>query len=48
MHNNFASLLIQMQHLPLNYQSQLLEQKLIKWQGTNEQTDDIVVMGIKL
>jgi len=48
MKNRFTQTLLDIQHLPLNYQSQLLEQKLIKWRGENEQTDDILVVGIKL
>ena len=48
MSDNFAKILLSIQHLKLNYQSQLLEQKLIKWQGDLEQTDDILVVGIKL
>lgn len=48
MSNKFAEILLSIQHLKLNYQSQLLEQKIIKWQGDNDQTDDILVVGIKL
>jgi serine phosphatase RsbU (regulator of sigma subunit) len=48
MNDKFAEILLSLQHLNLNYQSQLLEQKLIKWQGDLEQTDDILVIGIKL
>jgi hypothetical protein len=32
----------------LTYQGQLLEQKLKNWQGEYDQTDDIIVLGIKL
>lgn len=48
MKDEFIKILMQIQHLNLNYQSQLLEQKLIRWQGDLEQTDDILVVGIKL
>jgi serine phosphatase RsbU (regulator of sigma subunit) len=48
MKDKFAEILLSIQHLNLNYQSQLLEQKLIKWQGDQEQTDDVLVVGIKL
>lgn len=47
MKDKFAQMLIEIQHLNLTYQSQLLEQRLLKWQGDNEQTDDILVLGIK-
>lgn len=48
MRDNFKDMLMDIQHLCLNYQSQLLEQKLLKWRGDNEQTDDILIVGIKL
>lgn len=48
MKDRFINLLLSFQHLELEYQCQLLEQKLIKWQGEFEQTDDILVVGIKL
>ena len=48
MSDNFTKILLSIQHLNLNYQEQLLEQKIIRWQGELEQTDDILVVGIKL
>jgi serine phosphatase RsbU (regulator of sigma subunit) len=48
MRDNFKEMLIEVHHLNLVYQAQLLEQKLLKWRGDNEQTDDILVVGIKL
>jgi serine phosphatase RsbU (regulator of sigma subunit) len=48
MFNRFIDMLLSFKHLSLEYQGQLLEQKLNRWQGNNEQTDDILVMGIKL
>ena len=48
MKDKFAEILLSVQHLNLNYQSQLLEQKIIKWRGNIEQTDDILIVGIKL
>lgn len=44
----FEETLLSIQHLNLNFQAQLLEQKLFKWKGDNEQTDDILIVGIKL
>lgn len=46
--DNFFTLLNSFQHLGLEYQCQLLEQRLLRWKGTNDQTDDILVLGIKL
>lgn len=48
MKEEFSKILLSIQHLNLNFQAQLLEQKLYKWMGDNEQTDDILVVGIKL
>jgi serine phosphatase RsbU (regulator of sigma subunit) len=48
MFNRFIDMLLSFKHLSLEYQGQLIEQKLNRWQGDNEQTDDILVMGIKL
>ena len=48
MNERFSETLLSIQHLKLNYQAQLLEQKLVRWQGCNEQTDDVLVVGIKL
>ena len=41
-------MLMSFKHLSLTYQGELLEQKLKNWQGDEEQTDDIVILGIKL
>jgi len=48
MKEKFSEILLSIQHLKLHYQAQLLEQKLVRWQGCNEQTDDVLVVGIKL
>ena len=34
--------------IPMSLQANLLNLMLEEWQGTNEQTDDICLMGIKL
>jgi len=41
-------LLLSFQHLNLEHQSQLLEEKLIEWQGDGIQTDDVLMVGVKL
>ena len=46
--NNFFNLLTSFQHLSLEYQCQLLEQRLLRWQGDHDQTDDVLVVGVKL
>ena len=34
--------------LPMDQQFQILETAFNEWKGTREQTDDVLVMGIKL
>jgi phosphoserine phosphatase RsbU/P len=48
MKDKFIELLLSFKHLGLYYQGQLLEQKIIRWRGEFEQTDDILVVGVKL
>lgn len=48
MKEKFIDMLLSFKHLSLNYQGQLLEQKLNRWRGEQEQIDDILIMGIKL
>lgn len=44
----FQELLLTNAHLPLEEQKKELHLELIKWQGTNKQVDDILVMGLKV
>jgi serine phosphatase RsbU (regulator of sigma subunit) len=49
MTKNFKDFLIQIHSLPMNYQREQLDQKIINWMGTaHAQVDDILVIGIKL
>ncbi|MDF2450647.1 MAG: rsbU 7 [Bacteroidota bacterium] len=49
MTKNFKDFLIQIQTLPMNYQEEQLDQKIMNWMGTaHAQVDDILVIGIKL
>jgi len=48
MKERFIEMLMSFKHLSLTYQGELLEQKLKNWQGDEEQTDDIIIIGIKL
>jgi serine phosphatase RsbU (regulator of sigma subunit) len=41
-------LLLQIHELPMEEQMNLLEKAITEWKGTREQTDDILVMGIKI
>lgn len=44
----FRSLLARISVSPMNEQMTLLSDRLDEWQGKNEQTDDILVLGFKL
>lgn len=44
----FRKLLHEIHTLPLEEQKEILNKTLSEWQGTNEQTDDILVMGIRI
>lgn len=48
MSRRFNKLLLDIHTLPLNEQLQLLDTTLTDWKGTRDQTDDILVMGIRL
>lgn len=48
MKRRFIDILMSFKHLSLTYQGELLEQKLKNWRGDYDQTDDIIVIGIKL
>lgn len=45
---NFKNLLNRIHTLPMEDQSSALANELEQWQGDNEQTDDILIIGIKL
>jgi len=44
---NFKELLLNNCHLPMNEQKEVLETTLEEWKADTEQTDDILVIGIK-
>ncbi|HTJ51271.1 MAG TPA: SpoIIE family protein phosphatase [Cyclobacteriaceae bacterium] len=48
MSKNFTKLLLDIHHLPLAEQKEILDKKIEEWRGNHPQTDDILVMGIKL
>lgn len=47
MSRKFKELLLNVHALPVNVQSEILEQTLNEWKGNLEQTDDILVIGIR-
>lgn len=48
MKKKFKELLASIHHHSLADQQNLLENELQRWQGKLEQTDDILVIGIKI
>jgi tetratricopeptide (TPR) repeat protein len=44
----FNNLLIEIQSLPLAQQAEMLDKRHIQWRGDIEQTDDILIMGLKV
>jgi serine phosphatase RsbU (regulator of sigma subunit) len=44
----FKELLLSIQHLPMNEQREALYNAHIEWRGTQEQVDDICIIGVKL
>lgn len=48
MSRRFSKLLLDIHILPLAEQLRLLDTTLTDWKGTRDQTDDILVMGIRL
>jgi len=41
-------LLIKIHNLPLKEQKKILESEFLKWKGANPQTDDVLIMGLRL
>jgi serine phosphatase RsbU (regulator of sigma subunit) len=48
MKKSFGDLLEEISDKPMSEQKQILHQTISEWKGTNEQSDDIVVAGIKI
>lgn len=44
----FHQLLVEIHHKPMEEQGRILKETIEKWQGNNEQVDDILVIGIKI
>jgi serine phosphatase RsbU (regulator of sigma subunit) len=47
-HSAMEKLLVKNQHLPMSEMKELLYRTLKEWQGTNEQIDDILVIGFRV
>jgi serine phosphatase RsbU (regulator of sigma subunit) len=45
---NFRKLLLAISHLPLNRQKEKLVMEYEDWKGPNEQTDDVLVLGVRV
>lgn len=43
----FADFLLEIAHHPMNIQYDLIKKSFLDWKGNNEQTDDVLVIGIK-
>ena len=41
-------LMIKIHNLPLKEQKKILESEFLKWKGANPQTDDVLIMGLRL
>ncbi len=48
MSKNFKQLIVSIQDQPLAMQEAYLKEFLVKWQGDEEQTDDILVLGVRV
>jgi len=48
MSKKFTRLLLEIHNLPMEKQKELLDIAIEEWKGKNVQTDDILVMGVKL
>jgi phosphoserine phosphatase RsbU/P len=44
----FENLLLEINHLPMSGQKEVLSERLKTWMGNNEQVDDILVIGIRI
>ena len=44
----FRDLLLEIHHHPMAIQKQIIEQSIREWMGTHEQTDDILVIGLRI
>ena len=48
MKKKFKDIVLTIQHLSMDEQKQYLEKFHNEWKGTMEQTDDVLVIGVKI
>jgi len=48
MSSSLKTLFTKISHLPMDQQREILENEHIKWRGTREQVDDILILGFKI
>jgi serine phosphatase RsbU (regulator of sigma subunit) len=48
MTKRFKELILRIHKLPMDEQSRILEEELLKWRGDIEQIDDIIIIGIRV
>jgi serine phosphatase RsbU (regulator of sigma subunit) len=48
MMRRFKELLVNLTHLPLSKQHELIELEFLSWQGLLEQVDDVLILGIRI
>jgi serine phosphatase RsbU (regulator of sigma subunit) len=48
MYKRFEQLLLEIHTLPMDEQKETLNNRLLKWKGSNDQVDDILVIGIRI
>jgi len=45
---NLKQLLLEVQDHPMGKQKEILEERLLSWQGSSPQIDDILILGLKI
>jgi len=48
MSKNFRNLLLEISEIEMHEQKRILEDTLNQWKGNNHQTDDILVIGVRI
>mgnify|MGYP000450753477 CR=1 FL=1 len=48
MKKKFKELLLSISDKPFSEQEEILNSQLVNWKGNNEQTDDVLVIGVKV
>ena len=48
MYGNFKKLMLENAHRPMKEQKQVYYDTFMDWKGSNDQVDDICIMGVKV